>query len=141
MQAAMESIHGLVDVNTVVGDAIETPDGTVVIPVSRMCLGFAAGGGEYGQPRPGIDPAAGLPAASEGAASPFGGGSGAGVTVTPAGFLILGRRSVRFLPVDQAPNLERILDVMPELLERLQQAWRGEGKKAAPEDDFDDLDD
>ena len=48
MQTAMESIKQMVDVNTVVGDAVQTGDGGVIIPVSRVSFGFAAGGGEYG---------------------------------------------------------------------------------------------
>lgn len=47
MNTAMQSIKEMVDVNTVVGDAIETNDGTVIIPVSQVACGFAAGGGEY----------------------------------------------------------------------------------------------
>jgi sporulation protein YtfJ len=47
MKTAMESIKEMVDVNTIVGDAVQTVDGTVIIPVSRVSFGFAAGGGEY----------------------------------------------------------------------------------------------
>jgi len=47
MNTAMQSIKEMVDVNTVVGDAVETNDGTVIIPVSQVSCGFAAGGGEY----------------------------------------------------------------------------------------------
>ena len=46
MKTAMESIKEMVDVNTVVGDPVETPDGMVIVPVSRVTCGFAAGGGE-----------------------------------------------------------------------------------------------
>lgn len=76
MKTAMESIKEMVDVNTVIGDAVEAPDGSVIIPVSRVGLGFAAGGSEFGDNRE-----------SE---LPFGGGSGAGVSVQPVGFLVVG---------------------------------------------------
>ncbi len=127
MKTAMESIKSMVDVNTVVGEAVETQDGTVIIPVSRVSLGFAAGGGEYGATaRDGRRPA------PDGAAEiwPFGGGSGAGMSVSPIGFLVCGPNTVRFLPVDQRANLERILDVAPDLLERLQAVWRRDGHAA-----------
>lgn len=125
MKTAMESIKGMVDVNTVVGEAVETQDGTVVIPVSRVSLGFAAGGGEYGfAARDGRR--AGPEAGGEG--WPFGGGSGAGLSVSPVGFLVCGPNTVRFLPVDQRANLERILDITPELLERIQAVWKKDGR-------------
>ncbi|MEW6397617.1 MAG: spore germination protein GerW family protein, partial [Bacillota bacterium] len=47
MKTAMENIRQMVNVGTVVGDAVETPDGSVIVPVSRVSFGFAAGGGEY----------------------------------------------------------------------------------------------
>ncbi len=48
MKTAMESIKEMVNISTVVGDAVEAPDGTVIIPVSRVACGFAAGGSEFG---------------------------------------------------------------------------------------------
>lgn len=133
MKTAMESIKGMVDVNTVIGEAVETQDGTVIIPVSRVSLGFVAGGGEYGfaaeevQARRGGD--------ANGHAWPFGGGSGAGVSVAPMGFLIVSPQSIRFLPVDQRAAVERILEATPELIERLQSAWRRDGKARAARGD------
>jgi len=47
MKTTMESIKEMVDVNTIVGDPVESPDGQVIIPISRVSFGFAAGGGEY----------------------------------------------------------------------------------------------
>ena len=47
VKTAMVSIKEMVDVNTVVGDPVETPDGSIIIPISRVACGFAAGGGEY----------------------------------------------------------------------------------------------
>ena len=110
MRTAMASLQAMVDVNTVVGDAIETRDGTVIVPVSQVSFGFAAGGGEYGV-------GAHRGAADE--ALPFGGGSGAGVSVRPVGFLVVQQGSVRLLPVDQRASLERLLDLAPEVLDRM----------------------
>jgi sporulation protein YtfJ len=98
----------MVDVNTVVGDAVETKDGSVIVPVSQVAFGFCAGGGEYGS-RPG-DGATGLP---------FGGGSGAGVSVRPVAFLVVCQGAVRLLPVDQRASFERLLELAPEVLERV----------------------
>lgn len=106
MKTAMESIKGMVDVNTVIGDAVEAPDGSVVIPVSRVGLGFAAGGSEFGAPKE--------------TELPFGGGSGAGVSVQPVGFLVVGQGAVRLLPVSQGAILDRLVDLVPQLVDKVQ---------------------
>ncbi len=100
---SMDKIKEMVDVNTVVGDPITTPDGVTVIPISRVNYGFAAGGSD-------------LPSKSQPAGGLFAGGSGAGVTVTPVAFLSINKENVRviqiepyFSPVDRA--LEKIPDI------------------------------
>lgn len=121
MKTAMESIKDMVDVNTVVGDPIETPDGHVIVPVSRVSAGFAAGGTEY-------EPGQGDGGGGSSKSLPFGGGSGAGVSVQPVGFLVVGKEQVRLLPVDGNAMVDRIIDVAPQVLERIQELL-GKGKK------------
>ena len=111
MKTAMESIKEMVDVNTVIGDAVETPDGNVIIPVSRLGLGFAAGGSEFDNHREGD--------------LPFGGGSGAGVSVQPVGFLVVGSNNVRLLPVSSSAIYDRLIDLVPHLMEKVQDAMAG----------------
>ncbi|RYD02902.1 sporulation protein YtfJ [Desulforamulus aquiferis] len=114
MKTAMESIKEMVDVNTVVGDPVETPDGSVIIPISRVACGFAAGGGDY---------QAGANGKKEGEAPgpPFAGGSGAGVSVQPMGFLVVGNGQIRLLPVDDSHALfDRLIDVAPQMLNQVQ---------------------
>lgn len=128
MKTAMESIRGMVDVHTVVGDAVQTQDGTVIIPISRVSFGFAAGGGEYGF-------AAGRDGAAPGQeerAWPFAGGSGAGVTVQPLGFLVVGRGEVRLLPVTERALYDRLIDLLAVLVER----WTRRGESSALEEDL-----
>ncbi len=110
MKTAMESIKDIVDVNTVVGDPVETPDGTIIIPISRVALGFAAGGGEFEINRGG-----------EESIYPFGGGSGAGVSVAPLGFLVVGQGQVRLLPVDTNMVADRLIDLAPTVLDKIEQ--------------------
>ncbi len=111
MKTAMESIKEMVDVNTVIGDPVETPGGIVIIPVSRVAVGFAAGGGEYAYERQGKE---------DESAYPFGGGSGAGVSVHPMGFLVVEKDKVRFIPVDKNVLAGRILDLAPEIIDRIE---------------------
>jgi len=114
MKTAMESIREMVDVNTVVGDPVETPDGTVIIPVSRVACGFVAGGGNFEAGRDSKQ--------TEGDSQEpiFGGGSGAGVSVKPIGFLVVGNGQVRMLPVEGNMLADRLIDVAPQLLSQIQ---------------------
>ncbi|HWI55240.1 MAG TPA: GerW family sporulation protein [Desulfobacteria bacterium] len=124
MKTAMESIKEMVDVNTIVGDPVETPDGSVIIPVSRVACGFAAGGGEFeAAVDQGKDGQNGGDQQT-GGALPFGGGSGAGVSVQPVGFLVVGHGQTRLLPVDGNAVVDRIIDVAPQLVSQVQSMFR-----------------
>ena len=114
MKTAMENIKEMVNVNTVVGDPVESPDGTVIIPISRVSCGFAAGGGEF-EPNPKENNSD-----SQEAPPFFGGGSGGGVSVKPVGFLVVGNGHVRLLPVDGNAIADRILDMAPQLINQIQ---------------------
>ncbi len=120
MKTAMESIKEMVDVNTVVGDPVETPDGTVIIPVSRVVCGFAAGGGEFEMTGEGKN------GQSDDQIPAFGGGSGGGVSVKPIGFLVVGNGQVRMLPVDGNVLADRIIDLAPQLLTQIQSMLKKE---------------
>lgn len=104
MTATMENIRDMVDVNTVVGDPVTAAEGATIIPISRVSFGFVSGGGEYG-------------AKPELAATPFAGGTGAGVTVQPMGFLTIAGNQVRLTPVQYAAPVERVIDLLPGLME------------------------
>ncbi len=127
MKTAMESIREMVDVNTVVGDPVETPDGSVIIPISRVSCGFAAGGGEF---EVGMDRKGGV---DESQIPVFGGGSGAGMSVKPIGFLVVGNGQVRLLPVDGSAIYDRLIDVAPQVLSQIQSMFaRGENQMPPP---------
>lgn len=112
MKTSMESIKDMVDVNTIVGDAVETPDGAVIIPISRVTFGFAAGGGNYD---PNDMPDTQI-------SQSFGGGSGAGVSVRPVGFLVCSAASgVRFMPVEGNILYDRVIDMVPQFLNTIQE--------------------
>lgn len=122
MKTAMESIKEMVDVNTIVGDPVETPDGSVIMPVSRLTCGFAAGGADY------------QPEGTHGneGALPFGGGSGGGVSVQPVGFLVVGHSQVRLLPIDGNPVADRLIDLAPALLDKVQNMIRRDPVNTMP---------
>ena len=128
MKTAMENIKEMVDVNTIIGDPVETPDGSIIIPISRVSFGFAAGGSEFEGDEEKKSKN------GEGAELPFGGGSGGGVTVQPVGFLIVGHGGqVRMLPVDQTAMFDRLLDMAPQLVNQIQGMMK-HGNKAHDEE-------
>lgn len=107
MKSTMENLKDMIDVNTVIGKAIETKDGAYIIPVSKLSFGFASGGSEFSNEKQNLSSTV----------FPFGGGSGAGVSVKPVAFLVVKQDSVRMLPIDQDTTYDRIVDTVPQVLE------------------------
>ena len=111
MDTTMKKIKELVDANTIIGDPITTPDGTTIIPVSKVTYGFASGGSD-------------LPT-KESTRECFGGGSGAGVTIQPIGFLTISRGNVKLLPIDHYDGpADRIVGMIPEAFDRISDFFR-----------------
>jgi len=133
MKTAMESIKEMVDVNTVVGEPVETPDGSVIIPISRVACWFGAGGGEFEISEAG----GGKDQQGEESQVPaFGGGSGAGMSVKPVGFLVAGNGQVRLLPVDGNALLDRLIDMAPQVLNQIQGMLEKRGEKKVKKDEL-----
>ncbi len=130
MKTAMESIQQIVDVNTIVGDPVETPDGSVIIPVSRVSCGFAAGGSEFTLAEGDKENAN---PGEQASALPFGGGAGAGVSVRPVAFVVVGNGNIRLLPVDGDVVIDRLLDTVPDLLDRIMETFQSKKKKTTDE--------
>lgn len=125
MSTTLENIRDMVDVNTIVGEAIVTSDGTTVIPISRVSFGFVAGGGEYALQRGAKVPE---PEPKE---LPFAGGTGAGVSVQPIGFLIAGQDQVRLLPTQAYAPIDRVIELAPQALCEIKNALCGCNAKKA----------
>ncbi|PWK14440.1 GerW family sporulation protein [Tumebacillus permanentifrigoris] len=116
MSTAMENLKEMVDVNTIIGDPVETPDGSVILPVSKVGFGFAAGGSEF-------DPE--VEAGKKDHADvelPFGGGAGGGVSITPIGFLVVGNGQVKMLSTE-GPNqmYEKLIELAPQMVDKISQ--------------------
>ncbi|MFW5985192.1 MAG: GerW family sporulation protein [Halanaerobiaceae bacterium] len=123
MDTAMANINEMVDVNTIVGDPVETIDGSVIIPISRVCFGFAAGGGS------GTSSQARRQKNSDQKGSSFSGGSGGGVMLKPIAFLVVNQKQVRLLPVNNNASLERLINVAPEILQEIKSMMKGSKQK------------
>ena len=124
MQTTMENIKDMVDVNTVIGDPVSTAEGVTVIPVSKVSFGFVAGGGEYGSDEKNkVHPPQGF----EGK-MPFAGGSGAGVSVQPVGFLVVGNGTVKMLPAQPITMADRMVELLPQVVEDVKSIF-GSGER------------
>ena len=123
MQTTMDSIRDMVDVNTVVGSPVTGEFGTTIIPISRVSFGFIAGGGEYTAE----DRQRGRAESAD--KFPFAGGPGAGVSVQPVGFLVVGNGTVKMLPAQTTGALERFVEMLPQLVEDMKQADAQKPKK------------
>ena len=114
MASTMENINNMIDVDKVIGNAVITPDGATVIPVSQIGFGFVSGGGEYEFPQ------------SKKEEFPFTGASGAGVSVKPNGFLIISGENIRFLPIQKYNSYDKIIDLVPQIIEQIKNFSNGE---------------
>lgn len=114
MLTTMNSIQDMVDVNTIIGEPIETSNNVVIIPISKVSFGFAAGGSEFNEET--IDEY--IKKEKEEQVQyklPFGGGTGAGVSINPVAFLVIQEGSVKLLPVNHLSAIDRLLDYVPDL--------------------------
>lgn len=117
MRAALENIKAMVDVNAIVGDPVQTPDASVIIPISRVGIGFAAGGSDFKVNERQQHGDHG----NHAAVKPFGGGSGGGVFINPIAFLIVGKQGVQVVSVDNNTHLlEKLIDAAPKVIDRIE---------------------
>ena len=109
LENTIAKIREMVDVNSVIGTPITTPDGVTIIPVSKVSVGFGGGGSDFVSKHPNKQD------------NPFGGGAGAGVNVTPIAFLVVKDGNVRMLPVaaPASTTADRVVDLVPEFLDKV----------------------
>lgn len=137
MITAMSSIQGMVDANTIIGEPIETATGITIIPISKVCFGFAAGGSEfsgetikeYNKKDKDEEIEYKLP---------FGGGAGAGVTIHPVAFLVVQQDNVKLMPVDHDSCVDRLLDYVPDLIQKMNDMFNKSIQQKEDGEDFDE---
>lgn len=122
MGITMQKIKEMVDVNTIIGEPIITPDNTTIIPVSKVTFGFASGGSDLPTKVP---------------KETFGGGSGAGVTLQPLGFLVVKDGNVKLLQMSTSSNTaDKIVNSVPDLIEKISEVFnKGKTEKTKNEND------
>ena len=128
MITAMDSIQGMVDVNTIIGEPIETSVGSVIIPISKVCFGFAAGGSEFKGET--VDEYTKKEKEEQVQYRlPFGGGSGAAVNINPVAFLVVQSDTVKLLPVCHSSAIDKVLDYAPEIIDNIERVLCKNDKK------------
>ena len=107
LENTIAKIREMVDVNSVIGNPITTPDGVTIIPVSKVSVGFGGGGSDF--------------VSKHGGENPFGGGAGGGVKINPIAFLVVKEGSVRMIPVATPANTtaDRIVEMVPDTLDKI----------------------
>ena len=118
MLTAMNSIKDMIDVNTIVGDPIQTSNNIVVIPISKVSFGFVSGGSEFKGET--VDEYNKKDKDEQiQYRLPFGGGAGAGVSLNPIAFLVVQGDMVKLLPVNHSTSIDKLLDYIPDLFEKV----------------------
>ena len=109
LENTIAKIREMIDVNSVVGDPITTPDGVTIIPISKVSIGFGGGGSDFVSKNVNKQE------------NPFGGGVGAGIKVTPIAFMVIRGENVRMLPVAMpaSTTADRIVEQVPDLLDKV----------------------
>ena len=124
MDTTMEKIKEMIDVNTIIGEPITSPDGTLIIPVSKVSYGFAAGGSD--------------PPTKKENKDCFGGGSGAGVTIQPVAFLTVYQGDVRLVSVDREEGTaDKLVNMIPDVLKKVKGVFKKDKSESA--DDFSEI--
>ncbi len=118
VDASLKRIREMTDVSMIIGEKIVAEDGTTIIPVSKVSVGFASGGSDFGKKNDGVAPN-------------FGGGVGSAMRITPVAFLVVSNGNVRILPVTQSESgpLDRAVDLIPEIIDKISSAIDKKKKK------------
>lgn len=119
METTLETIKGSIDANTIIGDPIKT-DTTVVVPISKVTIGFGIGGGEYSK---GYDEKKNKPSENspEKCDTNFAGGSAGAISVQPVAFVVVENGVTRLMSLDDNVNLvDNILSMTPKVIEKIQ---------------------
>ena len=117
MEGAISKIKTFLDTSTVVGIPFETKEGSLLIPLTKVSVGFVAGGGEYGENK-------------KSEKIPMAGGSGGGICVQPIGFLSIKNDVCKLIRIDEKSKYDKLLDSIPDILSNVSEMLHKGGKNA-----------
>ena len=108
MDVTMQRVKELVDSNSIIGAPITAGDITI-LPVSKVTFGYAGGGSDFN---------------AKTSKELFGGGSGAGVSITPVGFLVISKGDVRIIQMSEPNSVERLVAMTPDLINKVTSTFK-----------------
>ena len=117
MEGAISKIKTFLDTSTVIGVPFETKEGSLLIPLTKVSVGFIAGGGEYGENK-------------KSDKIPMAGGTGGGVCVQPIGFLSIKNDVCKLIRIDEKSKYDKLLDSIPDILSNVSEMLNKGGKNA-----------
>ncbi|MDR1391917.1 MAG: GerW family sporulation protein [Clostridiales bacterium] len=123
VQKSMQAIKDMVDVDTIIGKAVVTDDGSTIIPISRVAFGFGVGGSDFFTNK-----------TREDQKNPFGGGCGTGVTIVPVAFMVVGKGQIKLIPINPGSNIyDKLLEMIPDAIDKITESvGKLKTKKACP---------
>lgn len=115
----IDKIKDMVDVETIIGEPIKASNGSMIIPISKVSYGFASGGSDFGTKKN-----------SDEGKNMFGGGSGAGITITPIAFLVVTEDDVKLLQIESFTGaLDRVISMAPDLINKIYSSFKKDKSK------------
>jgi len=109
IENTMKNLSGMIEANTIVGEPIVSPDGTILIPISKVSVGYVVGGGEFSN----------LPKRKKIEDYPLAGGSGGGMTITPVGFLVENHNEVEFINIENTSAYQSVLKLFNKVVDNI----------------------
>lgn len=121
LDGAIKNFETLIDTKKIIGEPIKAADGTVIVPVTKVTIGFGGGGGSE------------FPSKQADKGTQFGGGIGGGVKMDPEAFLVINNGNVRLIPMGGGSSpLDKVIDLVPDMVDKV----NGFFKKDKPSEDF-----
>ena len=116
METTMQKIREMVDVNTIIGQPIQTGDGVTLIPISKVSFGFASGGSD-------------IQAKQQNQDKGFGGGSGAGVKIVPVAFVVVKGDNIRIMSISSSETaVDKLVDSVPDMIDKISGLFKKDGE-------------
>lgn len=109
LEQTLKNLKSIIDIDCIVGNPINCEDGSVIIPISKVSIGFVSGGGEYQK----------VKSKPKNPEYPFAGGSGAGCNVSPMGFLVVGNGSVKYINIDDKTSISKVFDFADKIIDKI----------------------
>ena len=119
IEKTLSSLQSISTTKTIFGEPINLPDGTSIVPVSKVSIGFVVGGGEYSD----------LSTRRVATHYPMAGGSGGGVMLSPIGFLVSTGNEVKYVSTTAEQNFQKIMEVLAKASQKFAQSMKRKEKR------------